>query len=68
MFIMYSYAQDEYFMMKTTPTPDDVDDYDDHYAAPPQILPPKARRRGRQPLLGYGQGRVQLGTRTKPKL
>jgi hypothetical protein len=31
---MYSYAQDEYFMMKTTPD-------EDHYAALPQIPPPK---------------------------
>jgi hypothetical protein len=37
------YGQDEYLMLKTTSTPDVMED-DDHYAATLQVLLPKTRR------------------------
>jgi hypothetical protein len=39
---MYSHSQAKHLMVKN-PTPDAVDDDDDHYITLPQIPPPKVR-------------------------
>jgi hypothetical protein len=49
---MYIYTQDEYLMVKTTPTPNVVDNDNNHYVAPLQIPQPRAKQRRRQPPLG----------------
>jgi hypothetical protein len=41
LFMKFRNGGGEYLAAKTTPTPDVVDDYDDHYAAQPQIPPLK---------------------------
>jgi hypothetical protein len=44
LFLLYSSGHGKYLMVKTTPTPDVVDDDDNHYAAPLQIPLPKMSR------------------------
>jgi hypothetical protein len=36
--VVHSYSQDEYWMMRTMATPDVVNDDDEYYAVPLQIL------------------------------
>jgi hypothetical protein len=38
LFILYGYIQDEYLMAKRIPSADVVDDNDDHYSVPLQVL------------------------------
>jgi hypothetical protein len=49
LFMMYSYSQGEQLMARTTPTPDVVDNDEDHCAGPMQMLPQKMRRLRGQP-------------------
>ncbi len=41
LFLVYSYGQGEYLVVKTTPTPDVVNNNNNRYAAPLQITSPK---------------------------